>query len=351
MASAWEREAFKAIKDLARDQAEQAKAEKEKAAREQAAKEQAERDEQERAEKEKAARERAEREAAERAAKEQAERERAERAKLEAERAKLAAERQKWEEERRQWERDRQQAERADTPPQADPAPAEQAKADSDPQADPNKAEREKAEQIAKERAKWESGDEPAAQEQAEQAPAKPEKELNAYQKRMAALAEQERQWEIERERERAEQERQREIQRCNENKPVADDFSIVEYAQGKGVLTPDQVLKIREYLKSCNFDIQTAGGDPTCLHLNFALGAQEEKTQQDRYKALEAEGQYEQMKQAKGYGLLTPSQEMEMDGMKNDLWEKKKAKNASQRKFEIIYREADEAGCLDKQS
>lgn len=330
MATAWEREAFKAlkgIKDMATEQAKQEKAEKEKAAREQAAKEQAERDEQERAAREKAEQERA--------AKEQAERERAERAKLEAERAKLAAERQKWEEERRQWERDRQQAERADTPPQADP----------------NKAEREKAEQIAKERAKWESGDEPAAQEQAEQAPAKPEKELNAYQKRMAALAEQKRQWEIERERERAEQERQREIQRCNEKKPLADDFSIVEYAQGKGVLTPDEVKKGREGIKACGFEIRTPDGDPNCQHYLFALGVQEEKTQQDRYKALEAEGQYEQMKQAKGYGLLTPSQEMEMDGMKKDLWEKKKAKNASQRKFEIIYREADEAGCLDKQS
>ena len=311
-ASAWEREAFKAIKDLAREQAEQAK--------------------------EKAAREQAEREAAE-----QAEREKAERAE----------------------------------------------QADGDPQADPDKAE-----QTAKERAKWESGDELREQERKRKERQAQEDQEYHERKRQEweALREQERkrkaeqeeQWrqaeQAERERraerwarekaeqerkkaewERAEQEREmaRQAERkrreaeqlCNEYKPLADDFSIVEYAQGKGLFTPDEVKEIREQLNSCNLAIRTAAGDPNCKHLMFAMRVQEKKTFSDRRAALEAEGMYEQMKKAKEYGILTPSQEMEIDGLKNDLWEKRKAKNASQRKFEIMYRQADEAGCLDKQS
>ena len=168
-AQAWEREAFKAlkeIKDMASEQAKQEKAEKERAAKEQAerdeqeraAKEQAERDEQERAAREQAAKEQAERDRIERerqeqeraareeAAKEQAKQDEQER--QQAERQKWEQERRKWEQERRQWEQERQQAEQAqaDSAPPADPSPPEQA--DSDPQADTDKAERERAERA-----------------------------------------------------------------------------------------------------------------------------------------------------------------------------------------------------------
>ena len=175
-AQAWEREAFKAlkgIKDMASEQAKQEKAEKERAAKEQAereqaakekaAKEQAERDEQERAVREQAAKEQAERDRIERerqeqeraareeAAKEQAKRDEQER--QQAERQKWEQERRKWEQERRQWEQERQQTEQAqaDSDPQADPAPAEQA--DNTPQADTDKAERERAERERVEQA------------------------------------------------------------------------------------------------------------------------------------------------------------------------------------------------------
>ena len=150
-AQAWEREAFKAlkgIKDMATEQAKQEKAEKEQAerdeqervAREQAAKEQAERDrlERERQEQEQAAREQAAKEQA-RAAKEEAARARA--AKEEAERdeqERQQAERQKWEQERRKWEQERRQWEQ-------ERQQAEQAQADSDPQADPAPAEQAQA--------------------------------------------------------------------------------------------------------------------------------------------------------------------------------------------------------------
>lgn len=367
VATAWERDAFKAIKDLAREQTEQAKAEKEKAAREKAERERAEQAEREQAERERAeleadrAKLEAEREKWEQerqqAERERAERERAEQAKREqerqqAEREKWKAERRAWEQDRQKWERERQQAEQATD--KAEQAPAEQAERDRNEEAAREQVAKEQAERdrAERERQERERAEREQARQEAEQAPAKPEKKLNAYQKRMAAMAEQERQWELEREREYAEQERQEIEQLCNDTfRPLADDFSIVEYAQGKGVLTPDQVKKVREAIKACKLDIRTAAGGPSCPHYLFAMRRQEEKTQSDRHKALEAEGIYEQMKYAKSKGLLTPSQEMEIDALKNDLWEKKKAKNASQRKFEILYRQADEAGCLDEQS
>lgn len=327
-AGAWEQEAFKAlkgIKDMATERAKQEKAEKEKAAREQAAKEQAERDEQERTAREK----------------------------------------------------------------------AEQERADGDPQADTDKAE-----QIAKERAKWESGDEPPAKrsemdelrEQARKRKERQEREDQAARERgrqeMEALREQQRKRDAEQaerwrqaeqaeserraeiwarekaererekaERERAEQERKmaRQAERereererqCNGLKPLADDFSIVEYAQGQGVGTPDDVKGVRERIKACGFEIRTTAGDPSCPHYLFAMSVQESKTQSDRRAALEAESIYEQMKYAKSKGLLSPSDEMKIGKMKKDLREKQKAKNASQRKFEIMYRQADEAGCI----
>ena len=200
-------------------------------------------------------------------------------------------------------------------------------------QAKQEKAEKEKAarEQAAKEQAERDE-QEKAAREEA----AKQQAEREAQRKAKAE------EWA----RERAERQ-----QICNPYKHLADDFSIVEYAQGKGVLTPENVKKIREQFKACNMDIQTTAGDPSCPHFLYAMRVQENITFSDRRAALEAEGMYEQMKKAKEYGILTPSQEMEIDGLKNDLWEKRKAKNASQRKFEIMYRQADEAGCLDKQS
>ena len=105
LASAWEREAFRAIKDLAREQTEQAKAAKEKAAKEQAEREKAEQEraeqaakeqkriadgpaewekkKQEREAKEQAARERERAENAARAAKARAQKEQAKREKAE----------------------------------------------------------------------------------------------------------------------------------------------------------------------------------------------------------------------------------------------------------------------------
>ena len=135
-AQAWEREAFKALKGIKDMATEQAK--QEKAEKEQAAKEQAERDEQERVAREQAAREQAAKEQA-RAAKEEAAKARA--AKEEAERdeqERQQAERQKWEQERRKWEQERRQWEQ-------ERQQAEQAQADSDPQADPAPAEQAQA--------------------------------------------------------------------------------------------------------------------------------------------------------------------------------------------------------------
>ena len=297
-ATAWEREAFEVLKKVTKEQIEREKAAKEKAAREQAAKEQAERDEQERA-------------AREQAVKEQAERDRIEREKRDQERA----ERRK----REQAEREKRDQERAER------RKREQAEREKERQ---ERAEREKQERAARER-EYQERAERRKREQAERERAEQEAEMARQ----------------------AERERQRAEQLCNDAKFLADDFSIVEYAQGKGVLTPDEVKELREHLKACNLDIQTAAGDPSCRHYMFALGMQEDKTFSDRRDALEAQAEYEGMNKLKHLGLLKPMDEMKVGKLKKDMREKRKAKSASQRKFEILYREAEEAGCLDEQS
>ena len=308
-AAAWEREAFKAlkeIKDMATEQAKQEKAEKE-----QAAKEQAEREEQERAAREEAAKEQT--------ATEQTEQEKAEKEQTAKERAEWEAQPGLSEKQKREQQLERERQERI--------------KAWRE-QVDRKNAEIERERQKERER---------AARVRAE---FEEQRKREQAAREAAELAEQERERERKRQREREEAE-----QLCNKNKDLADDFSIVEYAQGKGVLTPDHVKEVREFLKTCNLDIQTAAGDPSCPHYLYAMTMQEQKTISDRHKAIEAEGIYDQMKKAKRYGLLSPSEEMEMGKMKKDLREKRKAKGASQRKFEILYRQADEAGCLDEQS
>ena len=146
-AAAWEREAFKALKGIKDMATEQAK--QEKAAREQAAKEQAERDEQERAAREQAAKEQAERDEQERAAREQAAKEEAAREK--AEQARREQERAAKEEaakqqaERQKWERERRKWEQERRQWEQERQQAEQAQADTPPKADPAPAERAQA--------------------------------------------------------------------------------------------------------------------------------------------------------------------------------------------------------------
>ena len=321
LADAWEREAFKAIKDIAREQVKQEKAAKEEAAREQAEKERAEREEQERAAKEQAEREQAERdraesERAEQAAKEQAKREQErareqaerERAKREqerqqAERQKWEQERRKWEQERRQWEQERQQAEQADSDPQADPAPAEQA--DNTPQDDIDKAERERAEREAKEQAQRErAAKEEAAREQAQREQA---------------------------EKEQAERER---VEQAGGTSCYG--VALIEYAFNKGLIgvsnqKAEVEAKLADLKKNCYGDPNEPPADfqedigPRHCHKPMMAKELQEEILMDLRDAEAADAEKEKKRQA--------------------------MEKAAEKRFDALFYEAAEAGCIAKEA
>lgn len=291
LASAWEREAFKALKGIKDMATEQAKQEK-------AAKEQAERDEQERAAREKAEQERAKKEQAEQA--EQAKLE-AERAKLEAERAKLAAERQKWEQER-------QQEERADSDPQADKA---------------EQAERERNEAAARERVAREQAERDRAER--EQA----ERDRAAKERAEQAAIEQ-----AERERQQAERER---VEQAGGMSCYA--VALIEYAfesKGLTVLSDQQGnAKIAEQKEICfgdpneppaDFQEAWALGPRHCHIPMMANILQEQILIKLRDEAAELEKKYDAL----------------------FLEEKRQA---AEKKLDALFLEAAEVGCIEKET
>lgn len=146
-------------------------AKQEKAEKEKAAREQAAKEQAERDEQERAAREQAAKEEAAREKAEQARREQERAAKEEA--AKQQAERQKWEQERRKWEQERRQWEQ-------ERQQAEQAQADTPPKADPAPAEQAQADsdpQADTDKAEQErAAREQAAKEQAQREQAERER-------------------------------------------------------------------------------------------------------------------------------------------------------------------------------
>lgn len=211
-------------------------------------------------------------------------------------------------------------------------------------EAERERAERAEQRELERERKMTEQRERERAEREREQNEDNARPRFNAYEERQRAIqAERERQdreWLAEYKREQAEQ-------RCNGLKELGADASTVEYAHAKGVLTPAKVKDLMKEINACVIPADT--GAPSCKHYLFAMKMQEHNTLSDRQNAIEAESTYKQMKYAKSKGLLTPSDEMKIGNLKKDMREKAKSMKASQRKFETLYHEAEEAGCIDE--
>ena len=93
--------------------------------------------------------------------------------------------------------------------------------------------------------------------------------------------------------------------------------------------------------------EVHPAFGPRHCHKKVAAMKGQEQALNTLRHEAGDAEGYYKQMEYAKRVGLLSPSDEKRIPGLKKKARKVEKKRQAAEKRFDALYHEADEAGCI----